>query len=141
MTDSVSVPFPAPGAQARNFAGLAQLFGLLGIVAAVVGAIVCPLVLYFIKRDEEPFVAFHALQAALFTALMVGGVAAAAVVAALTCGLLIPLVFVVLACWLFFGILGTVAAFRGEWSRLPLVGGWALERVIGRAAARAGGAP
>lgn len=136
MTDTVPVPFPAPGSQARNFAGMAQLFGCLGWIS-VLGAIACPLVLYFIKRDEEPFVAFHALQATLFQVITLGVVVVVVPLVVMTC-VLIPLLPVGLLAWLFFCILGTTAAFRGQWARYPLVGQWALDHVIARHAARVG---
>jgi uncharacterized Tic20 family protein len=136
MTATVPVPFPAPGAQARNFAGLAQLFGLFGWLT-LVGGIVCPLLLYFLKRDEEPFVAFHALQTTVFQAMATAAFAVLVPILILTC-VLSPLVLVAALVWLGFSLMGTVAAFRGEWARYPLVGGWALDHVIAHHAARAG---
>lgn len=131
MSARIPVHLAPPNDEERNLALLAQGFGLLGYVTGF-GQIVCPLVMWFVKRDDSPFVAFHALQTALFHVAVTVALAVVALIG-------IPLVFVgvgvlVLAIGLpliavgalILNILGCVAAHRGEWTRYPLVGAWAL---------------
>lgn len=129
MSDRVPVPLPPPTREERNLAMLAQLFGLLGFIVSGVGHIVAPLVLWYIKREESPFVAFHAMQTTLFQLAMTLGTVAVVLVAVVTC-VGVVLVPVWLVIWLVFSIMGTVAAARGEWSRYPVVGNWVLANVI-----------
>lgn len=131
MSARIPIPLAPPTEEERNLALMAQGFGLLGYVTGF-GQIVCPLVMWFVKRDDSPFVAFHALQTALFHI--------AATIALIVITLIgVPLVFVgvgvlVLAIGLplvavgalILNIIGCVAAYKGEWTRYPLVGTWAL---------------
>jgi hypothetical protein len=81
------------------------------------GGIIGPLIMYLVKKDDSEFVAFHSLQSLYFGLLFLA-------VAIGTCGIgailfVIPyLVFEVIAC---------IEAQRGNWYKLPLVGGWAME--------------
>jgi uncharacterized Tic20 family protein len=64
-----------------------------------------PLLVYFFKKDESPYVAYHAIQAAIFQAI-------AFVIAGVTCigGLLF---FVQI--WL------GIRAYNGEWAGYPMI--------------------
>jgi uncharacterized Tic20 family protein len=129
----IPVHLPPPTAEERNLAMLAQIFGLAGYVTGF-GQIVCPLVLWIIKREESPFVAFHALQTALFHILLTVAFAAVLIVGipllVVGVGLLIlaiglPLVAIV---GFILNLMGCFAAHKGEWSRYPIVGAFALPR-------------
>ena len=137
MSPSIDVPLPAPAAEERNLAMLAQLLGLFGILAGGIGHVICPLVMYFVKRDESPFVAFHALQAGCFQLLMTVGVVLFSMFALMTC-VLIPAIPLAVLAWIFFSILGAAAAQKGEWSRFPVVGTWCLQTVLDRHATAGG---
>jgi len=83
----------------------------------VEGGIIGPLVIYLIKRNESPFVAFHALQSLYFGLLFIG----ASIVTLITCVgpivcLIVYFVFEVIAC---------IRASEGKWYKLPLAGTWA----------------
>ena len=105
-------PDPRVSSDERTWAAVSQ--GL----SFVEGGIVGPLVVYLIKKDKSPFVAFHALQSLYFgLAFMV----------------LFLLTFITIigpfAIWILywvFEIIATVKAMNGEWYKLPIVGEWAL---------------
>lgn len=82
------------------------------------GGIIGPLVIYMVKKDTSPFIAFHALQSFYFGLVFL-------VVTLVTCGvgglLLIVPYFV-------FELIALREANAGRWYRLPLVGGWAWEK-------------
>ena len=84
----------------------------------VEGGLLGPLVVYWVKKDESPFVAFHALQSLYFGLLFFA-------LTILTCGLA---ALVLVWPYLFFEGMATVKAFEGEWYVLPLVGRWALAK-------------
>lgn len=82
------------------------------------GGLIGPLVLYFVKRSESDFVAFHCLQSVLFGLLFF-------VVSILTCG--IGAVVLVIP-YVVFEIIATIKAYEGEWYELPIVGRYAREQ-------------
>jgi len=91
----------------------------------VEGGLIGPLVVYLIKKDETPFVAFHALQSfyfgLLFLLITIGTCGIGAVV------LLLP--------YLIYEFLALMAANEGRWYKLPIVGEWAWRRHPGPAGA------
>ena len=108
MTAALS---PAPDANARTLAAVAH--GLTFVEGGIIG----PLVVYLVKRDEDPFVAFHALQSLYVGLLLLG-------VIFLTCGLgaVLAIPYVI------FEVIAVMKAHEGEWYRLPVVGDWAYAR-------------
>lgn len=95
----------------------------------VEGGILGPLILYFLKKDESAFVAFHALQSLMWGLLF--AVISAVVVAPLTLctfGVGALLLFAVIPVYLIFEILALVKANEGEWYLMPIVGDWCYER-------------
>ena len=81
----------------------------------VEGGIIGPLVVYLVKKDVSPFVAFHALQSFYFGLLFF-------VISLITCGvgailLIIP--------YFIYEFIALREANEGRWYRLPLVGSWA----------------
>ena len=85
----------------------------------VEGGIIGPLIIYLVKKDESPFVAFHALQSLYFGLLAALIVVPAAI---LTCGLGL----VLLLPYLLYEIIACVEAWKGEWYELPLAGPLAM---------------
>jgi hypothetical protein len=124
---------------------------MLAHVMQMFAGIIAPLVLYFLKRHESPFVAFHALQAILWQ-LVVLAVSFvfwivmmilffSSIVTASNSPSPPPAFFVMMISAFVFSILlfGTnlalaimhgVRAYRGEWSTYPLVGSYA-RRIVG----------
>ena len=113
-------------ADRRNWAVGAHLSAL---VAFFVGfAVLGPLLVYLIKRDEDEFVAEHAREALNFQLTwLVGGIVAgivAVIVSIVTLGLGL-IVFVPAAigfgiAWVVFMVKASMAASRGEYYRYPL---------------------
>lgn len=83
------------------------------------GGIVVPFIIYFMKKDDNKFVAFHALQSGAF------GLAFLAL-SILTCGfgalvLVIP--------YFIFEVIATLKAYDGQWYELPWAGAWAKKQL------------
>lgn len=82
------------------------------------GGLLAPLVLYFVKKDESEFVAFHSLQSMLFGLAFFS-------ISIVTCG--IGAVLLVIP-YVVFEIIATLKAYEGEWYELPIVGRYAREK-------------
>ncbi len=104
MTD----PLTRPDEGARTVAALAH--GLTFIEGGIIG----PLLVYLVKRDEDHFVAFHALQSLYFGLALLAALL-------LSCGLLLPLVIP----YIIYEVIAVMKAHEGEWYKLPVVGEWA----------------
>lgn len=87
----------------------------------VEGGIIGPLIVYLWKKDESPFIAFHALQSLYFGLLAMAIILPATLI---TCGVGVVLVIP----YLIAEVLATIAAHNGEWYELPLVGAWARQK-------------
>ena len=102
----------------------------MAIVAWIGGIFVSflvPLVIYLIKKDQSKFVAFHAMQSmAFFGATLIAYFIAGALTLVLVGFLLFPLIFILT---LVYGILAALAANRGEWYEIPVVGKFARQQV------------
>ena len=84
---------------------------------------IVPLVLYLVKKDQSKFVAYHAMQAMIFhIAIIIGYAICSALTVVLVGFLLFPVVGIVS---LVFSIIAALAANRGEWYEMPLVGKFA----------------
>lgn len=116
----MSIPTPESSSPPYNALAISQddktmamLAHLLGIVTGFVG----PLVIWLIKKDQSKFVAYHAMQALFFQlALNIGmfvlGITIILAIAA-------PLIWVA---GIVFAVIAGLAANRGEWYELPVVG-------------------
>lgn len=111
----------------RNWAAGAHLSALL--LAFFGGlAVLGPLVVYVLKKDDDPFVAEHSREALNFQLTwLVGGFVLGVVgmvVVLLTIGLalflLVPLGIGLFVAWIVFTVKGGMAASRGEYYRYPL---------------------
>lgn len=116
---SVPPPLPPSGDPTGSTAEDRAL-AAVGYIAAVFVSFLVPLVLYFVKKDQSKFVAFHAMQAILFHVAIAIGYAIAGVLTILLIGILLFPVVGLLS--LIFSILAALAAYRGEWYEIPLVG-------------------
>ncbi len=99
---------------------MAMLAHILGVFTGFLG----PLIIWLIKKDQSRFVAFHAMQALFFQVAinLVMLVLAVTVVLALA----VPLVWVA---GIVFGVLGGLAANKGDWYDLPVVGKFARQQI------------
>lgn len=82
------------------------------------GGILGPAVVYFLKKEESEFVAFHALQSLYF------GVAFL-VLTLVTCGLA---ALVLVWPYLIYEAIAALKAYEGEWYELPVAGRYARAR-------------
>jgi uncharacterized Tic20 family protein len=102
---------------------MAMLAYVLGIFTGFLG----PLVIWLIKKDQSKFVAYHGLQALLFHAvILVGYILSSFLVVFLIEFLTYPL-FGILS--LVYSILAGLAASRGEWYEIPVVGKFTRQQV------------
>jgi uncharacterized membrane protein len=73
-------------------------------------------VIYFVKKDESSYVAYHAVQAGVFQVI-------SWVIAGATCG--VGLVLLVLPIWI------GIKAYNGEWVGYPLLDGVGRPKLTG----------
>lgn len=102
---------------------LAMVACLLGIVTNFVG----PLVVWLLKKDQSRFVAFHAFQTLLFNVAILAGYAIAGALTIVLIGFLLIPVLVILH--VVFLIITALAANRGEWYEIPVVGKYARQAI------------
>lgn len=112
-----------PTGDERTWATLAHLSQFVGLVIPF-GSVVAPLVIYFVKKDESPFVRHHAAQSFNFSVTT-------AIYAIISVVLMLVLIGFVMALALFFVwvvylILAGMAANRGEWYRYPAFLAWPM---------------
>ena len=105
-------PLGQPSQEGRTVAAIAH--GLTFVEGGLIG----PLIVYLLKKDEDDFIAFHALQSLYF------GLAFLAI-SVVTCG-----VGAVLwaSPYLVFEAIAALRAYEGEWYELPIVGKYARDR-------------
>ena len=116
----MSIPSPSspelPPGITQDDKTMAMLAYLLGLFTGFIG----PLVLWLLKKDQSKFVAFHALQALLLhAAVSIGYIAAFMLTFVLIGWLIFPIVGLL---GLVFSIVAGLAANRGEWYEVPIVG-------------------
>lgn len=106
----------------RNWAMAAHLSSFLG--AWVFLAFVGPLVVWLLRRDDDPFVAEHAREALNFNLNLLLWLAAAIVFVVATIGfgllVVIPIGLVIGLTWLILTVVAAVKASNGERYRYPL---------------------
>ena len=102
---------------------LALLAYLLGVFTGFLG----PLILWVLKKDQSKFVAFHAMQALFLHAIVVLGYILSAVLTFVLIGFLTYPAFFLLG--LVFSIIAGLAANRGEWYEIPILGPFTRRQV------------
>jgi len=119
----VSVPTPETNIPPYGNFGISQddktmamLAYLLGIFTGFLG----PLLLWVIKKDQSKFVGYHALQALLLHAVVSIGYLVSSFPMVVLIGFVTFPVFGLLG--LIFSIIAGLAANRGEWYEIPLIG-------------------
>lgn len=137
MTNDADSTTPTPSAarhmtdsEKKNWAVAAHLSALVAF--AGIPSLIGPLVVWLAKKDQDAYVAAHAVHALnfnisvlIYTTVAVGATAVIGV-ATLGIGLLlaIPALIVAFIIWLVLVILGSVAASRGEQYRYPMTIGF-----------------
>ncbi len=89
MNESGDLPSALPGKEERNWALLAHLSAIAGVLLAGLGIVLGPLVVWLIKREDSEFVADQAKEALNFNITMLLGYIAGAVLIPVVVGLLI----------------------------------------------------
>lgn len=127
--------WPQPGTRGGGMSGQDQRNWAMGahlsaLVLAFFGglAVLGPLVVYLIKKDEDKFVAEHSREALNFQLTwLIGGFVfgvLAVIGALLTIGIglivIVPLAIGLFVAWLVFTIKAGMAASRGEYYRYPM---------------------
>ncbi len=127
-----------------------RTMALLAHVLQLVGGFIGPLVIFLIRKDQAPFVRFHALQALIWqlillvTGLVVIGTMVALMVSSIIASggmqhapaqppagfllgmaIIYPYSFCVGALNLVLAIVYGLKANKGEWAEYPIIGAWA----------------
>ena len=103
---------------------MAMLAHLLLIFTGFIG----PLVIYFVKKDESRFVAFHALQAVYFWIITLVAMIISAVLVIVFIGRCLMILLGIGA--LIYEIILAVRANEGKWEKYWLAGDWAMSSVM-----------
>jgi uncharacterized Tic20 family protein len=116
---------PTPGGTeiTQDDRTMAMLAYILGIFTGFVG----PLVIWLIKKDQSRFVAYHSMQALMFHAAITIGYVLSSFLMMVAIGFLTYPAFGILS--LVFSIIAGMAANKGEWYEIPLVGKFARQQV------------
>ncbi|WP_067974260.1 DUF4870 domain-containing protein [Nocardiopsis trehalosi] len=111
-------PYGAPGQQGGPSSSDDRTMAMLAHIGGAVVGFILPLILYLVKKDDSPYVRYHAAQALNFQIMMVIGYVIAGALTLIIIGYLLWLVLWVGG--LVFGILAGMAANRGEWYKYPV---------------------
>ena len=110
--DYPAVPEPV-SSESRGWATAAHLIPLIGL------GFIAPLVIWLMKRDEDPFVGYHAREALNFQISLIIYVLASFLLMFVLIGFV--LIFVVLIYALVVMIIAGIRAANGEFYRYPLI--------------------
>ncbi|MFV9672552.1 MAG: DUF4870 domain-containing protein [Acidimicrobiia bacterium] len=110
-TDYPAVPEPVPS-ESRGWATAAHLIPLIGL------GFIAPLVIWLMKRDEDPFVGYHAREALNFQISLIIYVIGSIILMLVLIGFI--LIFVVPIFALVVMIIAGIKAANGEFYRYPL---------------------
>jgi uncharacterized protein len=102
-----------PSKDARTMAMLAHMLGIVGFLG--------PLIIWLIKKDDEPFVDDQGKEALNFQITVIFAYLATFVLSCVTLGFGSPLLFGVVVANIVFSIIAGLKANEGEAYRYPLV--------------------
>ena len=125
----MSIPPPENSIPPYNAPGISQddrTMGMLSYILGIFTGFVGPLVLWLIKKDQSKFVAYHALQALILHAVVVIGYILSGFLVIMLIGFLTYPAFFILG--LVFSIIAGMAANRGEWYEIPVIGKFARQQ-------------
>ncbi len=110
--------------ETRTWAMFGHLSALIGAMIGGVASFVGPLIIWLIRKDQDPFAAEHAKEAFNFNLFVALIVVASIVLSIATFGIgllvAVPLWLVVGVLWLVFTIQGAVRANNGQPYRYPI---------------------
>ena len=110
--------------ESRNWAMAVHLSALAGAFIGGIGSWVGPLVIWLIRREQDPFAGEHAREGLNFNITMVILVVAGVVLSIATLGLglfvIVPAGLVIAVLWFIWTIQASMAASKGEMYRYPL---------------------
>lgn len=108
----------------RTWAMFAHLSALIGGMVGGVASFVGPLIIWLVRKDQDPFVGEHAKEALNFNIFVTVVVVASLLLSFATLGLgliiAVPLWLVTGVLWLVFTIQGSIRANNGEPYRYPI---------------------
>lgn len=107
---------PIPGGSDKDAIQMAMLSHLLGVLSGFIG----PLIIYFVKKDDHPFIEQEAKEAVNFHLTMLIWYFASIVIVTASCGVIFfaPLVPAVIS--VIFGVIATVESNKGSPYRYPM---------------------
>lgn len=110
-------PIEAPLTQeAKNWAVIAHLAALINIVG--IPSVIGPLVVWLLKKEEDPFIDYHGKEALNFNiSFMIYGIVAGLLILLAIGLVLLPIVLIT---WVVLVIIGAVRASNGEYYRYPM---------------------
>jgi uncharacterized protein len=127
-TEHASAPQVAPGQrpilqQSRQWALFAHLSAFAGLLIGL--NFLGPLIIYLVKKNEDPYVAEHAREAlnfnlSVFIYLLGGGILAVILTLVLIGLLLFPFLIAIAIAWIVLTIIAAIKANNGEPYRYPL---------------------
>ncbi|MDG2222961.1 MAG: DUF4870 domain-containing protein [Rubripirellula sp.] len=108
-----------PNADDRNLALIAHLSGAAGILAGGLIGFLGPLIIYLMSKERSPYVVGQAKEALNFQITLILAGVVFALLTAVSCGFLFPLLFVPVVFQVVFAIIAALAVRDGEAYRYP----------------------
>ena len=124
----MSIPTnPYPATDTFSVAPEERTLGLVAYILAIFTSWIGPLILWLVKKDQSKFVAYHCVQALLLmAAVFVVAVVVNIVFTVLHLPFIAGLIGLVLGIGsLVLNIMAAIAANKGEWYEMPVVGAYA----------------
>lgn len=110
--------FP-PTHEERNLAIIAHLSGCAGVLGMGLVGFIGPLVIYLLKKESSPYIEVQAKEALNFQITIFLIQVACGAVAAISCGVLFPIVFVPMLLQVVFSVIAALAVRDGTNYRYP----------------------
>ena len=111
-------PLPGPSAQERKWGTICHISALAGLLGNGVGFVLGPLIVWYMKKDEFPFVDAQGKEALNFQITMFIALLVSAALTLVVIGIF--LVFAVVVVMTVFPILAAVKTNAGESYRYPM---------------------
>ena len=116
----MSVPPTAPYGIDPDITQEDKKLAMIANIGGIFVSFIVPLVIFLIKKDQSKFAAYHALQAMVFhVAILIGYLISGALMVVIVGFVLLPMIGILS---LVFSIIAAIAAYRGEWYEIPVVG-------------------
>lgn len=123
-TAAPPVSLPLPEGPAYGSGKLSEsddkMFCILSHILCIIVGFVAPLLIWLLKKDESPAVEAHAKESLNFQLTLLLAYVLCVILAAVTCGILTPLVFVPIVYGIVMCIIATMKANEGKLYRYPM---------------------